>query len=96
MKKPQYLRIVVDVKQEHIAKGVRSEPGQCPIALALQGMGYKNARVGLSGAQLNWDGPMYEMDYESRKFVLGFDMPEYFGQYVDVVKPRKVLLTTVA
>lgn len=36
MNKPAYQRVTINVKQEHIDKGVRKSPCDCPIALAIK------------------------------------------------------------
>ena len=82
-------RVFVEVTQKHIDRGVKSSARTCPIALAFQDLGFKEARVGGQNAYPDGlDSPKtIPLPYYAREFIANFDKGitvTPFGFSVDV------------
>ena len=80
----------IEVTQAHIDNGTPWEPGSCPIALAVNDMGYSNSTVDRrsgeaqdrEGVNFAWDMPeeasKFTADFDSRKnvepFIFGVEL----------------------
>lgn len=79
-------RLVVNVTQEHIDKGVRGDGKRCPIAYALADEGL-TAYVGASDVVFGNTGKRYMLSRRAQEFVLHFDC------CIKPVKPSRFILT---
>jgi hypothetical protein len=64
-------RIKVSVTAKHIEKGKRRNPGYCPIALAIKGLGFKKVYVGRN--YLILDKWPYKVPAKTNEFIRKFD-----------------------
>jgi hypothetical protein len=69
------MEIKVIVSQEDIAKGVKRDPDNCPIACAIKRMGYTDVSVAALGVYF-WSGDTYyslALPQEATIFITRFD-----------------------
>ncbi len=94
------MKVIVPVTHLHIYKGLRGQPGECPLAYALKDAGFVNAGVGLNSirswpdgdvflCELPWPAQMFIMLFDSgsevRPFMMVLDIPNYLVP--DSLKP---------